>query len=121
MSFFIPQIFAQKEAEYITNIYQFYKFRGSEEAIINFIRENELMGALLEVVREIRKVFGKEAILELELHRDPEEGWDELFIIIKSSHNAKELIGLEEKLFREWFVHVMNSFYGKLNFTTELL
>jgi hypothetical protein len=57
----------------------------------------------------------------LELHRDPEEGWDELFIVIKSEYGAEEAIRLENRLAEEWFLDRMKDTKGKLNIVEEPL
>ena len=97
-----------------------YEFSNIEE-IRKFIMQNGyLIDILYEAPENIYRVFGRENIkLVLELERDPEEGWDELFIVIKSLYNAKEAVELERKLFDEWFVHIMDKVNNKLNFTEE--
>jgi hypothetical protein len=57
----------------------------------------------------------------LELYSDPEEEWDELFIVIKSPYSAEEAIELEKKLFDEWFVNIIDKVNNRLNFTEEPL
>jgi hypothetical protein len=59
--------------------------------------------------------------LQLELHNDPEEKWDELSIVIKSPYKAREAVELERKVFNEWFVHVMDMVNNKLSFIEEPL
>ncbi len=82
-----------------------------------FINEH-LYKVLFEAPDHIKHIFG-DVPLNLELHHDPEEGWDELFIIIKTSLNAEKAIELEKKLFDEWFVHIMPSTKNKLNIIEE--
>ena len=89
--------------------------------IINFIIEYNLWGFLLEAPWEIRRVFGDDIVLELELHHDPEEGWDELFIVIKSAYSPEEAIKLENRLAEGWFLDRMKETRGKLNITEEPL
>lgn len=98
-----------------------YEFSNVEE-IRNFIMQNNYLADILkEAPKNIYRIFGKSVKLILELHSDPEEEWDELFIVIKSPYNAKKAVALERKLFDEWFIHIMNKVNDKLNFTEEPL
>lgn len=111
----------KESVEEMVSLYQFYKFVDNEEEIVSFVEKHHLLGILLEAVREIRRVFGKEILLELELHRDPEEEWDELFIVIKTNYPPEKAVKLEEKLFYEWFIKIIDKVNNKLNFTEEPL
>ncbi|HIP90110.1 MAG TPA: hypothetical protein EYH22_00985 [Candidatus Nanopusillus sp.] len=98
---------------------QLYIFTQSNE-IRDYILSNEfLIPLLLEAFEKIYEIFG-EVPLYLELHRDP-EGWDELFIVIKTSGTPEQLIALENKLIDEWFIHILDDTKGKLNIIGELL
>lgn len=79
-----------------------------------------LIEILLEAPTHIYRIFGQ-VPMELELHHDPEEGWEELFIVIKSAYSAEEAIRLENKLAEEWFLDRMKDTRGKLNITEEPL
>ncbi|MBI5166246.1 MAG: hypothetical protein HY998_00710 [candidate division NC10 bacterium] len=60
------------------------------------------MYPILKEGRErIISVFGENVKICLELHHDPEEGWDELFIVIKSAYSAEKAIELENRLAEE--------------------
>ena len=92
------------------------------DEIREFILQNEgFLEVLLEGVGEIYRILGSNIRLQLELHNDPEEKWDELFIVIKSSYTAREAVELERKVFNEWFVHVMDKVNNKLSFIEESL
>jgi len=98
-----------------------YEFSNIEE-IRNFIMQNNyLVNILNEAPENIYRIFGRSIKLILELHSDPEEEWDELFIVIKSPYTAEKAVALERKLFNEWFVHIMDKVNNKLNFTEEPL
>jgi len=97
-----------------------YTFDNPDE-IKKFLLVNDyLIEILLEAPSHIYKVFG-EVPIYLELHRDPEEGWDELFIIIKSPYGVEEAARLERKLAEDWFLERMKDTKGKLNLTEEPL
>jgi len=93
-----------------------------KEKIIDFLFANsDLIPILLEAPKYIYEIFGQNVPIYLELYSDPEEEWDELFIVIKSPYSAKKAIELEKKLFDEWFVNIVNKVNNRLNFTEEPL
>jgi len=99
---------------------KFYIF-DNRNKIISFLHENQyLMPILLEGIIQVKRVFG-DFPLHLELHTDPEEGWDELFIIVKTTYSPEEAVALEEQLADKWFLDRMDAANGKLNFTEEPL
>ena len=84
------------------------------------LANKDLIPILVEGYERITKIFGN-VPLYLELHSDPEEGWEELFIVIKTSYPTEKAFELENKLFEEWFVGIMDKLNGRLNFTEEPL
>lgn len=89
--------------------------------IKNFLLTNDhLIDILFEAPDHIYRIFGQVPIY-LELHHDPEEGWDELFIVIKSTYSAEEAVKLENRLAEEWFLNRIKDTKGKLNITEEPL
>ncbi|HHT9124249.1 MAG TPA: hypothetical protein ACFYD6_00350 [Candidatus Brocadiia bacterium] len=97
-----------------------YIFDNSKE-IENFLLTNDyLIEILFEAPEHIYRIFGHVPI-HLELHHDHEEGWDELFIVVKSAYSAEEAIRLENRLAEEWFLDRMKDTKGKLNIIEEPL
>ena len=95
---------------------------AQENAILRFLQEHDfLQPILLEAKDRIIPIFGSDVKLCLELEHDPEEGWDELFIVIKSKCSAEEAVRLEKRLMDEWFLDRMMHTEGKLNVTEEPL
>jgi len=93
-----------------------------KKEIAGFLRSHEYLRPLLkEAKQQIISVFGENVKICLELHHDPEEGWEELFIVIKSAHSPEEAIKLENKLAEEWFLDRMKAARGKLNIVEEPL
>ncbi len=93
-----------------------------EDEINKFLEENKYLYPILaEAPDEISSVFGTDTKISLELHRDPEEDWEELFIVIKSPYSTKEAARREKKLTEEWFLGKLQSTKGKLNITEEPL
>ncbi len=113
-----PLLWCQQKLENLADMYVL----DDPEAIKDFLYSNDyLIDILLEAPYYIYGIFERTPIIHLELHRDPEEGWDELFIIIKSSYSAEEAIRLENELAEVWFLNRMKDVQGKLNFTEEPL
>jgi len=93
-----------------------------KEKIIDFLFANsDLIPILLEAPKYIYEIFGQNVPIDLELYSDPEEEWDELFIVIKSPYSAEKAIELEKKLFDEWFINIIDKINNRLNFTEEPL
>ena len=98
-----------------------FEFNNSDDIKRFILKHRELLEILLNADNEIHKIFGSNVRLQLELHTDPEEEWDELFIIIKSPYSAEKAIELEKKLFNEWFINIIDKVNNKLNFAEEPL
>jgi tetratricopeptide (TPR) repeat protein len=88
------------------SLHQLYSFINPESEIINFIIEHNLWAFLLEAPRKIRHVFGNDIALELELHHDPEEDFEGLFITIKTNLSPEDSLNLLDKLDEEWWLYV---------------
>jgi len=95
---------------------------GYREGVEGFLENHRYLFPILkEAEEQIFSVFGEDAKICLELHHDPEEAWEELFIVIKSEHGAEEAIRLENRLAEEWFLDRIKETRGKLNITEEPL
>jgi len=104
------------------SIYQFYEIPDNEEKIISFIKEYPfLLSILLEAPREVKRIFGENVPLGLELHHDPEADFEELFIVIKSTCSAEKARELMDKLGEEWFLNLIELTNNKLSITEEPL
>jgi len=87
---------------------------------MSFLKENEfLIEILKEAYKTIETIFGASVTLYLKLCADPEEDFEELFIVIKSTHNSEEALHLLSKFDESWFLKVVDSTRGKLNITVE--
>jgi len=93
-----------------------------KKEIAGFLRSHKYLRPLLKEAKlQIISIFGENVKICLELHHDPEEGWDELFIVIKSAYSPEEAIRLENRLAEEWFLDRMKETRGRLNITEEPL
>lgn len=91
------------------------------DQIRNFLLGNNyLLDILAEAPSIIWKVFGRVPIY-LEIDRDPEEGWEEMFITIRSPFPAQKAIKLESQLRKEWFLSRIEDTRGKLNIIEQPL
>jgi len=109
--------FPQDLIDYIENI---YIFKNPEEIKMFLMSNDDLIQILLDAREHIQRVFGQVPIY-LELHHDPEEEWDELFIVIKTNYSPEKAVEFENKLFEEWFIEIISKVSGRLNFTEEPL
>ncbi|MHA1278054.1 MAG: hypothetical protein ACTSQ8_12765 [Candidatus Helarchaeota archaeon] len=109
--------FLQNAIEYIEEI---YIFKNPIEIKSFLISNEDLIQILLDAQEHIHRVFGQTPIY-LELHHDPEEEWDELFIVIKTQYSPEEAVSRENQLFEEWFAGILDNVGGRLNFTEEPL
>lgn len=113
--------FGLERKEILDELKGAYEFSNVEE-IRNFIMQNNyLVDILKEAPKNIYRIFGKSIKLILELQSDPEEDFEELFVVIKSSYSPQKAVELEKKLFDEWFVQIIDKVSNKLNFTEEPL
>jgi|GEM_PF-900841 len=97
-----------------------YTFDNPKEIEYFLLTNDYLIEILFDATIHIYRIFGQVPI-HLELHHDPEEGWDELFIVIKSTYSAEEAIRLENRLAEEWFLDRIKDTRGKLNIIEEPL
>lgn len=108
----------QLSANILEDIVRVEEIYTSERApdVKEYVYANqELLPVLLEAPGAVKRVFGDDVVLSLELCRDPEEGSRELFIKIGNNLPKEMGFQLERKLFREWFVNKVDSVGGKLS------
>lgn len=91
-----------------------------EDEVNSFITSNyHLLKTLQVAPGEIKKVFGEDVLLVLEVLNDPEENTKELFIVIKSQFNAVDGRTRLNFLIDDWFIDLLDEVDGKLNITEE--
>ena len=106
--------------ERVAYLEELYIFKNPKEIKEFLIRNDDMIEVLIEAPENIRRIFGEFPIY-LELHHDPEEDWDELFIVIKSDYSPQEAVELEDRFFEEWFANLPDRIRERLNFTEEPL
>ena len=94
-----------------------YTIIGDKEKLQSFIIKNQLKNVLWEAVSHIRRIFGTDAQLYLELSDDPEGDFRELFIVIRANHKIDKALQLLARLDQEWFFSIINKVGNSLNIT----
>lgn len=116
-----PIIYSVKNSRSIGEIKKAYNLTKPEE-IVSFISSNDYLLEILAIApTEIKNIFGENTELHLELHHDPDEGFEELFIIIRTDQTPQKALALLNKLDNKWFLKNLNSAKGKLNLSINLV
>jgi len=75
-----------------------------EGAILEFLSEQGwLYPMLFEAPERISQIFGADAKTALELERAPDEGWEELFVVVKTNLPAEEGVRRTRQIIDDWF------------------
>lgn len=102
----------------------FNTFSITEEQILPLLafllRHKFLIPILSEAPEHIRNIFGYKIKLSLDLDRDPEGEFEELFVVIRTMRPAEEAIDLLGKLDEVWFLKVLPKTRNQLNITVEI-
>lgn len=98
-----------------------YNFENPMDVKRFLLTNKSLIEIVFEAHRQIKRIFVEEINLFLELHHDPEEDWEELFIVIKSPYAPIKTRELMDDLDRSWFLDIMDKTQGKLCITEEYL
>ena len=98
-------------ASSIDEIISMYEISENDdvEKIRDFIENHEhLIPILNEAKEHIISVFGDCVRIFLELYYDIEEGWEQIFIVIKSPYDSDKALELKLRLIREWLIHTVD-------------
>lgn len=90
----------------IEQLEDFYTLENAVDVKKFLWTHERLIDILSEAHRRIKKIFGEVANLSLELHHDPEEDFEGLFIIIKTNLSPEESLDLLDKFDEEWWLDV---------------
>jgi len=113
-------IFVNEQVDEIISMYDMPEDSSKTENIRKFLEVHEHLFPILEEAKEkIISVFGSAIRINLELFHDVEEGWEQLYVIIKSSYNVQKIVELENRLVEEWFLDKMKDTQGYLNISGE--
>jgi hypothetical protein len=123
----MPQLSTLKSTEtdsIIDKIISMYEISENDdvEKIRDFIENHEhLIPILNEAKEHVISVFGDCVRIFLELYYDIEEGWEQIFIVIKSPYDSKKALELKLKLGRKWFLARIRDAKGDLCISEESL
>lgn len=74
------------------------------EAVVGFMFERpDLPKLIAETASRVWQIFGLEASLHLSFLHDPDEGFDELFLVISTGHEIEKAFNLLNQ-FDSWFI-----------------
>ena len=99
-----------------------YSFpRGRDRGrIVSLLRSNNRAITILkEAAGVLRSLFGGGAELCLELDRDPETGFEEIFATVRTAHSPEAGLSILERFDEEWWLGHLEGLAGKLNFDWE--
>lgn len=103
----------------IKDIFSLYEVRLPHEVKEYLLSNQFLVDIIIEANEKITNIFGTNVAKILELEIDPEEGFEELFIVIRSSLPPAEGRKRLNFLMDNWFLEVLERTEGKLNITEE--
>lgn len=105
----------------IEELNKLYLFSSPVEVKYFILNNDYLIDILFEADKKIKTIFGENIKIDLEFDRDPEEDFEELFVVIKSTYEPKIARNLMNRLIQEWFLGVIDKTNGKLNIIEESL
>ena len=104
----VKTVEAESEINKIIGMYEISE-NDDVEKIRDFIENhNHLIPILKEAKEHITSVFGDCVKIFLELYYDIEEGWEQLFVVIKSPYDSDKALELKLRLIREWLIHTVS-------------
>lgn len=107
---------ADAEIEDLEVSYSFPSGRDRARIVCILRAKPPAVAILKEAVAVLRSTFGPSATLSLELDRDPESGFEEIFATVQSPHASKVALELMANFDRNWWVSRLRDVSGKLNF-----
>jgi len=86
---------------------EFYIFNNPIE-VKTFLFSNDcLFDTLYEAHQQLRRIFGESVInIHLEILKDPDEMFEQLFVIVKTNRSPEESLSLLDKFDQEWWLDV---------------
>ena len=97
-----------------------YEF-DNEEEIYSFVRRNPyVMSALLDAPLSISGRFEDSPLLALEVFTDPDEGYEQLFLLIRTTLAADDAQQRLDALYDDWWLDIVPSMKHKMAIDIEL-
>jgi len=106
--------------EDLREILESYEITPSQiiEVIRFLLHYSYLVQVLLDALPKLKEVFGEFQVY-LELERDPDENFEELFGVIKVNATPEKALALLTRFDKVWFTQIQWRTLGKFNFTVE--
>lgn len=98
-----------------------YDIINKNEVKKYLLSNKHLINILFDANNHINSIFGRNIKKMIEVDVDPDEGFEELFIIIKSPYSASESLKLVHRLEAKWLIDIMDEVQDKLNIIEEPL
>jgi len=83
-----------------------YTFSNPIEVKEFLLTHDYLINPLFEAHKHIREIFGESVEICLEIHRDPEEDFEGLFIVVKTNLSLSQSLELLDEFDEEWWLDV---------------
>jgi hypothetical protein len=100
----------------INELQKKYKILNLKEVKKYLLNNQDLIPILLDSPKLINEILPN-ALLEIELHIDPEERWERLFIIIRANGISDNFTQVVKKLFFGWFKNYPKEVKNRLSFS----
>lgn len=94
--------------------------RQATDVVTFLLAHGYLLSILLDAVPHIKQVFGQSPVY-LEVERDPDEGFEELFAVVMIDAEPQKALALLAQFDREWFAQAAKRTRSRLNFTVDTL
>lgn len=93
---------------------RFYTFNNSIEVKRFLLVHDHLINPLFEAYKHIKEIFGLGVDVYLEIHRDPEEDFEGLFVVVKTNLSPEKSLDLLDKFDEEWFLDNVSNEIGSI-------
>jgi len=98
-----------KDYSTIKGLNDIYTFKNYSEIKSFLIANKRIIGVLDNSHKEINKIFSDNIdYLSLEYHKDPEENYECIFILIKTNVSFSESLELLNKFYKEYWFNLSN-------------
>jgi len=113
------RVFPPIELDQVLQQYQVTAHQVPE--VVKFLLQHRfLLPVLTEATVYLKQIFGQ-SLVYLEVERDPDEGFTELFGVVVVRKSPEEALALLECFDRLWFTEIAEKTRLKLNFTVDTI
>ncbi len=118
----LQQVTAVKKSLDIDNVFKCYKVNSyRRKDVVRFLKSNtDIIPILVEVESGIINIFGQTSVY-LQLDRDPEEGFEQLFGMIQVNQKVDKALTLLKQFDQESSLSLEKDSGYRLNFDVEII